>query len=94
MGKYTTQKVAGYWLYYTTTCLNERIIHVHANSPKPTRSGAAKIWVYEDGSTSVAEQGKVSDRDMKVIRDWIYSNIDLIEYEWKSNGQGGVFKQK
>lgn len=95
MGKYIEYKIAGYWLYFNTDCLNEGIIHVHANEPKPIRSGAAKIWVHEDGTSTVHEYGKVSKRDMKVIQEWIYDNVDLvIRPKWIEMGMGGEFKKK
>lgn len=62
MGKYTREKVGGYWLYYNTSCLTEGIIHVHANEPRTTRKESAKIWVHADGSSTVADYGKVSKR--------------------------------
>lgn len=94
MGKYTKQKIANYWLYYNTECLNEGIIHVHANEPKPRREGAAKVWVHEDGTSTVVDYGKVSKKDMREIQDWIYDNVDLIQQEWLSNNMGGEFKIK
>lgn len=94
MGKYTQQKIAGYWVYYNTDCLNEGIIHVHANEPKTVRQGSAKVWVYADGTSEVADYGKVSIRDMKEIQRWIYDNVDLIQQEWLSNNMGGEFKAK
>lgn len=94
MGKYAKDKIAGYWLYYTTTCLNERIIHVHANKPLPKRAGAAKIWVHNDGTSTVEEYGQVPKHAMKIIQEWIYDNVDLIYDEWLSNNMGGEFKKK
>ena len=31
MPKFVEFRVGGFWLYYTSTCINEGIIHVHAN---------------------------------------------------------------
>lgn len=94
MGKYTEYKIAGYWLYYNTDCLNEGIIHVHANRPVPVRRGSAKVWVHADGSSTVEDYGQVSKHDMKKIQNWIYDNVDLIQQEWLSNNMGGTFKDK
>ncbi|MCM1237589.1 MAG: DUF4160 domain-containing protein [Ruminococcus flavefaciens] len=94
MGKYVREKIAGYWLYYNSDCLNEGIIHVHANEPKPIRKDSAKVWVYADGTSDVEDYGKVSEKDMKVIQHWIFDNIDLIQQEWLSNNMGGEFKTK
>lgn len=94
MGKYIREKIAGYWLYYTMDCLNEGIIHVHANKPVPNRKNSAKIWVYADGTSKVANYGQVSAHDMSKIQKWIYNNIDIIRSEWLSNNMGGEFKDK
>lgn len=94
MPKYTRDKVAGYWLYYTSACLAEGIIHVHANDSKPNRKDAAKIWVHDDGTTTVAEYGKVPKKDMAIIQQWIYDNFSLIKQSWLENGLGGEFKAK
>ena len=94
MPKYTKQKIAGYWLYYTSDCLLEGIIHVHANEPKPTREASAKVWVHADGTSTVEHYGKVSKKDMNVIQEWIYRNVDMIRNEWHSNNMGGEFKEK
>lgn len=93
MGKYTQEKVAGYWLYYTSKCLTEGIIHVHANKNTASRGGAAKIWVCSDGSTSVADYGRIPRKDIEVIQNWISINIDMIISEWMSNGLGGELKR-
>ncbi len=93
MGKYTENKIAGYWLYYTMLCLNEGVIHVHANKDKPIERGSAKIWVHSDGTSTVAEYGSVGTQDMNIIQEWISKNIDIIEDKWKSNNMGGDFKR-
>lgn len=94
MPKYTRDKVAGYWLYYTSAWLTEGIIHVHANEPKIVRRDAAKIWVHSDGTSTVKEYGKVSKKDMLIIQEWIYNNFELIKESWIENGLGGEFKEK
>lgn len=82
MPKYVEEKVAGYWLYYTATCINEGIVHVHANKPTTGRKNSAKLWVYEDGHSSVAEIGQLKKAELLQIQDWIADNIDIIRQEW------------
>lgn len=94
MGKYTEERIAGYILYYTMSCLNEGIIHVHANKGKPVERGSAKLWVHADGTSTVAERGNISSRDLLEIQSWIYRNIDLIQDKWLANNRGGSFKDK
>ena len=82
MGKYTSCKVAGYWLYYTNSCKRERIVHVHANTPTTDRKGAAKIWVHDDGTSTVAESADIKVKDLKEIQQWIYDNFEFISKQW------------
>ena len=81
MPKYYNYKVAGYYLYFTSSCIVEPI-HSHASDSKLTESGSAKIWVKENGDTIVASYGVVSQRDMNKIREFIKDNIDDIKKSW------------
>ena len=94
MGKYTELKIAGYVLYYTMKCLNEGIIHVHANPQRMTEDSVAKLWVYKDGTSELAKPTNIKTADLREIQKWICDNIDLIQAEWLSNGVGGDFKKK
>jgi hypothetical protein len=75
-------------------CLNEGIIHVHANKGSMTERSIAKLWVYEDGSSKLAYPSSINSSDLRRIQDWIRHNIDLIRNEWLSNNRGGDFKRK
>lgn len=94
MGKYTEERIRGYILYYTMKCLGEGIIHVHANKSSMTEDSLAKLWVYSDGSSALARPSSINKNDLAAIQEWIKNNIDIIEDDWKSNNQGGDFKQK
>jgi len=55
MPKYFDFKVSGYYLYFTSFDGSEPF-HVHASiSSKLTEAGSAKIWVYRNGDTKVAD---------------------------------------
>lgn len=94
MGKYTEERVRGYILYYTMKCLNEGVIHVHANKDAIVENSIAKLWVYSDGSSQLASKSTINSKDLAGIQAWIKKNIDLIEEEWLSNNRGGDFKRK
>jgi len=81
MPKYYNYKIAGYFLYFTSTCIVEPI-HSHASDSKLTEGGSAKIWVKENGDTVVASYGIVSERDMNKIRAFIKDNIEDIKKSW------------
>lgn len=94
MGKYTEERIAGYILYYTMKCLGEGIIHVHANKDKMTEKSIAKLWVYSDGSSKLANPSTINQRDLQIIQDWIKNNIDLIENEWLEHNPDSDFRRK
>jgi len=81
MPKYYNYKIAGYYLYFTSTCIVEPI-HSHASDSKLTESGSAKIWVKENGDTVVASYGIVSTKDMNKIREFIKDNIEDMKKSW------------
>jgi len=81
MPKYFTFKVAGYFLYFTAHCVIEPI-HTHASDARLSEGGSAKIWVKENGDTTIANHGAISHRNMSVIRQFIKDNIDSIKKNW------------
>ena len=91
MPKYFRTKIGGYYLYYTSFCLVE-CMHVHASDSKLTESGAAKFFVKADGSSIVQKQGVLSEREIKVIQEFIKEHY-LEMYEiWKTDSDEGFYK--
>ena len=71
MPRFTKSKVAGYYLYFDTSCMDEPA-HLHtSSSPKLIYAGTAKIWVYIDGSTKIAYKGEVSEKSLSIIQKYI-----------------------
>ena len=84
MPEYYKNKVCGYYLYYTSFCLVE-CMHAHASDSKLTETGSAKFFVKGDGSTVVQKKGMLSDREVRIIQDFIKEHY-LEMYElWKSD---------
>ena len=84
MPKYYEFKVCGYYLYYTAHCIIEAM-HVHASDKKPTESGSAKFFVKSNGDTTVERQGILSEREVRIIREFIKDNykdmyLNLLNY--------------
>ena len=73
MPKYYEFKVCGYYLYYTASCVIEAM-HVHASDKKLTESGSAKFFVKSNGDTTVERQGILSEREVRIIREFIKDN--------------------
>lgn len=99
MPKYVQFKVGGFWLYYTSKCLGEGIIHVHANEDQSLRRAQAlKFWVYSDGSSKLLDYDKslisITDKQIKEIQTWIKENIGIIEKLWMQGNPKSQFKQK
>lgn len=83
MPKYSEFKVAGYYLYFTSDCILE-VIHAHASDRKLTESGSAKFWVKKDGSTVIANKGRLNERELKEIQKYIKKNFPSICEKWKN----------
>lgn len=73
MPKYFDFKVCGYFLYFTSHCIIE-CMHVHASDSRLTEGGSAKLFVKDNGDTVVQNQGALSDRDLRIIREFIKKN--------------------
>ena len=73
MPKYYEYKVCGYYLYYTSHCVIEAM-HVHASDRKLTEAGSAKFFVKKNGETTIENVGQLSDREIRIIREFIKDN--------------------
>ena len=90
MGKYTQDKVAGYYLYYTKHCIIE-CMHAHASDGKLTEAGSAKFFVKSDGSTVVQNRGRLTDHEISVIQKYIKRHyMDMYEV-WARDSRNGFY---
>ncbi|MCL1999247.1 MAG: DUF4160 domain-containing protein [Turicibacter sp.] len=78
----TLTKLGNYHLYFTARDVNESA-HLHANSPKPVKVGAAKIWIRSDGTAEIAKKGNISNKDLKMICTHITENYLFYLHEWE-----------
>ena len=86
MPKYYPFKICGYYLYYTSACIVEAF-HVHASDKKLSESGSAKFFVHEDGSCEVQKRGRLNEREISTIEEFIFQHKDEMYKIWLS-GQG------
>lgn len=70
MPKYYDFMVAGYYLYFTSKCIVE-CMHVHASDKRLTEYGSAKFFVKANGDTEIMDKGKLSNIEIRKIRDFI-----------------------
>ena len=86
MPKWTDTKVAGYTLYFTTHDGGEPV-HSHASTKRLVEAGSAKIWVYQNGDTEVADSGNLSATEIRRVCKFITENKqDLFEVWHKTFG--------
>ena len=81
MPKYYEFKVAGYYLYFTSHCVIE-CMHVHASDRKMTEAGSTKFFVKENGDTVLQNRGVLSDRELRIIREFIKENYKEMYLKW------------
>ena len=82
MPKYYSYKIHGYYLYYTASCVIEAM-HVHASDKRLTEAGSAKFFVKENGDTTVAHSGILSQRDIRLVQNFIKKNYKEMYLTWR-----------
>lgn len=90
MPKYYEFKVCGYYLYYTASCVIEAM-HVHASDRKLTESGSAKFFVMGNGDTTVERQGKLTAREVRIIRGFIKEHYREMYLKWIEIANTGFY---
>ncbi|MBR0196762.1 MAG: DUF4160 domain-containing protein [Kiritimatiellae bacterium] len=91
MPKYYGFKVYGYYLYFTSHCIVEAM-HVHASDAKLTESGSAKFFVKADGGTRVAEKGRLSDKEVLGIQEFIKMHYKEMYLQWAELSSEGFYR--
>ena len=91
MPKYFQNKIAGYYLHYTTHCIIE-CMHAHASDRKLTEQGSAKFFVKADGSTVVAERGILTDIEIRKIQKYIKVHYMEMYEVWAADSENGFFQ--
>lgn len=66
-------------------------MHVHANDRKLTEAGSAKFYVYSCGETTVENPGKLTDREIRIIREFIRDNYKEMYLKWSEKSDNGFY---
>lgn len=82
--------ICGYYLYFTSHCIIEAM-HVHASDKRLTEAGSAKLFVKGNGDTVVQEQGRLTDRELRIIRDFVKDNYKEMYLKWSTMSQQGYY---
>lgn len=90
MPKYYEFKVCGYFLYYTSHCVIEAM-HVHASDRKLTESGSAKFFVRSNGETIVENKGILSEKEIRLIRQFIKENYKEMYLKWAEKSENSFY---
>ena len=91
MPKYFAFKICGYYLYFTSHCVLE-CMHAHASDEELTEGGSAKFFVRGDGSSRVAERGKLTDRELAAIQRFITDNFETMYITWRTMSSNGFYQ--
>ena len=93
MPKYFAEKVLGHWLYFTSHCILEAM-HVHASlDGKLREKGAAKFFVYSDGSSKMMNQGTLRDQDVPEMQAFIKQHYLEMFAKWQELSDSGFYGQ-
>ena len=91
MPKYYEFMICGYYLYFTSHCVIEAM-HVHASDRRMTEAGSAKLFVRGNGDTEVKERGMLTDKELRIIREFIKENYKEMYIKWSSMSPNGFYK--
>lgn len=90
MPKYYSFLIAGHYLYFTSFCIVEAM-HVHAGDKELSEAGAAKFFVYADGTSRLEKRGDLKDNQITIIQKFIKENYVEMYQKWKSYGGGDFY---
>ena len=91
MPKYFPYKICGYYLYFTAHCGLE-CMHAHASDEELTETGSAKFFVRSDGSTRLMNRGRLSEREIRIIQDFIRENYESMYMTWRTMSANGYYE--
>lgn len=91
MPKYYEFMICGYYLYFTSHCVIEAM-HVHASDRRMTEASSAKLFVRGNGDTEVKERGMLTDKELRIIREFIKENYKEMYIKWSSMSPNGFYK--
>lgn len=91
MPKYFDFMICGYYLYFTSHCIIEAM-HVHASDKRLTEAGSAKLFVKGNGDTEVKVRGVLTDKELRIIREFIKDNYKEMYIRWSSMCPNGFYE--
>ena len=68
-------------------------MHVHASDNKLTEIGSAKFFVKVNGDTVVKERGRLNDKVIRTIREFIKDNYKEMYICWAKMSPNGFYEK-
>ena len=93
MPKYFDFKICGYYLYFTSHCIVEAM-HVHASDRRLIEQGSAKLFVKGNGDTIVKDKGILTDKELRIIREFVKDNYQDMFMKWSEMSNNGFYGEK
>ena len=78
-------------MWFTSHCVIEAM-HVHASDRRMTEAGSAKLFVRGNGDTEVKERGMLTDKELRIIREFIKENYKEMYIKWSSMSPNCFYK--
>lgn len=66
-------------------------MHVHASDSKLTESGSAKFFVKSNGDSVLQKRGRLRDREIKIIQDFIKDHYEAMYEKWSALSKEGFY---
>ena len=57
-----------------------------------SQSGSAKLFVKGNGDTEIKDRGRLTDKEMRVIRDFIKDNYKEMYLKWSALSDKGFYE--
>lgn len=93
MPKYYDFLICGYYLYFTSHCVIEAM-HVHASDRRLSESDSAKFFVKANGDTIVQSQGRLTDKETRIVQQFIKHNVKEMYLKWREYSDQGFYRGK
>ena len=68
-------------------------MHVHASDKRLTEAGSAKFFVKENGDSIVAHRGILSQRDIRLIQNFIKKNYKEMYLTWRELSDNSFYEK-
>ena len=64
---------------------------MHASDRHLTESGSAKLFVKGNGDTIVKERGVLTDKELRIIREFVKDNYQEMFMKWSEMSSNGFY---